>query len=171
MPLLSEVKISCIQRSLSMCFIQNLVCFSGLQWQKRWWFRYCHTLGTFCAGKDFALITFSFKCLAQRRDFPDLNHLIQSWELNWDWKPGGVAEPHADPRSRSWWLLSCFPWGQQLSRMSLGWEEGRRSCRRILRTHVPPIPTVLQSPAPPAAPGAICFSSSAITILSWTRDL
>lgn len=81
-----------------MCFIQNPICFVGSRWQKRWWFCYCHMLGTFCAGKDFALITFSFNCLAQRQDFPDLNHLIKSWELNRDWKPGDVAEPHGVPR-------------------------------------------------------------------------
>lgn len=158
-----------------MCFIQNPICFVGLRWQKRWWFCYCHMFGTFCAGKDFALITFSFNCLAQRQDFPDLNHLIKSWEPNWDWKSCDVAEPLGISRSRSLWPVFCFPSCQQLSRMSLGWEEGRRSCRRIPWIHVPPIQTVLQSPAPPAAPGAItgaiCFSSNAITILGWTRDL
>lgn len=147
-----------------MCFIQNPICFVGSRWQKHWWFCYCHMFGTFCAGKDFALITFSFNWLAQRQDFADSNHLIRSWEPNWDWKPCDVAEPLGVPRSRSWWPVSCFPSWQQLSRMSLGWEEGRRSCRRILWIHVPPIQTVLQIPAPPAAPGAItgaiCFSSN-----------
>lgn len=52
-----------------MCFIQNPICFVGLRWQKRWWFCYCHMFGTFCAGKDFALITFSFNCLARDRIF------------------------------------------------------------------------------------------------------
>lgn len=60
-------------------------------------------LGTFCAGKDFAFITFNFNSLAQRKDFPDLNHLIKSWELSFQLrlKLGGVAELRGVPRSRS----------------------------------------------------------------------